>query len=321
MTTTTSTRWARLERLAARQHGVVLAWQVLSLGIDYEVFRSFAKRHGWTTLGRGVYASPHSVPSFARRCAIEVNRGPRARLLTGEAQLALLGARRVGPWAIDVWVRPGLSLARRPGVHYHRAPWTAGDRVHRVQGIPCTPVLRAVRDVAKRSSVDRLERDFRALDRRRLTTPEAAAADLDRRGRFVGRHKVVEALTRLGVELSHSAEEARARRLVRDAGMTPHPRPLLISCGARRLGEIDIPFCDVRFGLEVDGPPHLEDGEAERDAARDRLLHDRAGWLIERVTDVDLQQRPGEVLARVRAGIERAGARDLSPWPCGRCVA
>jgi hypothetical protein len=311
--------WSSLERLLARQHGVVALWQVAALGIPRPTFIDYVHRHGWSKLCQGIWAAPWSERTFAQRCVVECIRGQRARLITGGAVMTLLGARRLETSTIDLWVRPGLSVARRPGVVVYRSPWVSGDRVTRVDGVLCTPPLRALRDAAWTSSVARLERDLRALDRLRLATPEQAQADLRRRGRFPGKPKLVQALRSVGAELVHSDAEADGRRLIRALPLALHPRPLLVRHGSLRLGEIDLPMCDIRYGVEIDGPAHREDGEPERDQQRDALLMRRTHWLIDRFPHDLLTTDPAAFVEGVRVGAAKAAARGVEPWPCEVC--
>jgi hypothetical protein len=240
-------------------------------------------------------------------------------VLTGGAVLTLGGVRRLEPSRIDLLVAPRLSVARRPGVYVYRGGWVAGDRLMRLHGIPAAPWFRAVTDAASRSSVDRLTRDLAALDRMRRGTPAEAAAYLARRGRFTGRPKVVAALRALDIELVHSADEARARRHLRAAGFSIHPRPLMVTVRERRLGEIDIAMCAIRYGMEVDGPSHRLDGAAQADEVRDRRLR-RVDWRIDRFTDEQVRTDPGAVVQAVRAGMAEQTARGVPPWPCEICT-
>jgi hypothetical protein len=309
-----------LERLAARQHGIVVLWQLAALGLRVRTFRAVARRHGWVRLDEDVWAAPWSQPSFARACAIEINRGPRARLLTGEAELQLLGVRR-GPAPVTVWLRPGLAAQRRPGVRYKRTSWVPGDRIIRVERMPAMPPLRALRDAVPHAGVDRIVKDLQQLDRLRLATPEQAAAALERWGRFAGRPRFAAAVERVLDGLTHSQSEARARRLLAGVRPPPHPRPLLVTKRSWKLGEVDIAFCGVRYGVEVDGPPHLRDGAADQDAVRDAALLREADWEIDRFPGGLLDDDPDGFVERVVLGLRVAAARDVEPWPCSACRA
>jgi hypothetical protein len=256
--------WSSIERLAGRQHGVVARWQVIALGIPARTFSGFVDRHGWVSLSNGVWAAPWSRPSSARRCTVARISGPRGRVLTGGAVLTLGGVRRLEPSRIDLLVAPRLSVARRPSVYVYRGGWVAGDRLMRLHGIPAAPWFRAVTDAASRSSVDRLTRDLAALDRTRRGTPAEVAAYL-------------------------------ARWHLRAAGFSIHPRPLMVTVRERRLGEIDIAMCAIRYGMEVDGPSHRLDGAAQADEVRDRRLR-RVDWRIDRFTDEQVRTDPGAVV-------------------------
>ena len=58
------------------------------------------------------------------------------------------------------------------------------------------------------------------------------------------------------------------------------PRPIVHR--ERVVAKVDIPFFDVRYGVEIDGPPHLLLAQAARDAARDRMLRRDCDWTIDR---------------------------------------
>jgi hypothetical protein len=310
-------RYAALERLAARQHGIVVMWQLVALGIAVRSFRTMADAHGWVRLGEGVWAAPWSTPSLARSCAIELNRGPRARVLTGEAELTLLGVRRSAA-PVTIWLRPGLAATRRPGVRHSRSRWVPGDQLIRVAGMPAMPPLRALRDAVHRSSVPRIVSDLQHLDRLRLATPAQAAAELDRWGRFPGRPKYAEAVDTVLSGVVHSEAEAKGRRLLAGRQPSPHPRPLLVTKDAWRIGEIDVAYCRYRYGVEIDGPWHRQDGQAEKDARRDANLLRETQWVIDRFTDDFVSSDPEGFVERVTIGLRAAAARMVSPWPCAR---
>jgi hypothetical protein len=312
--------WQLLERLLARQHGIVALRQLTAFGFHRATFLKFARRHGYAQIGHGLYAAPWSPDTYERDCTVERLRGPRARLLTGRSALVLAGVRRFAPEEVDLWVGPDLRVTERPGVQLYRGRWLAGDRVTRLGGQPCVPVLRALRDAARDASVDRLKKDIAAADRLRLATPQRVLADLHRAGGFRGKPKLRQAALESCEGLVHSADEAAARQLLTSLPLVPHPRPLLIEHGSWRLGEVDIPFCGIRYGVEVDGPLHLLDGEEERDAARDARL-EQVEWLIDRFPDTLIRESPREFVEAVRKGMREAAARGVAPWPCSRCVA
>ncbi len=310
--------WQAVERVAARQHGVLATWQATDLGLCKDTLLRQLRAHGWEQLSRGIWAAPWSEESFERRCAVERARGGRARLITSGAALTLLGVRRSKATSIDLWVGPRVSPPARPGVRYHRGVWVTGERVTRVQGIPCVPPLRALRDASKTSSVDRLMRDIAGLDRLRRATPAEVLADLERVGRFPGKARLLVATLASLEGLVHSRDEEAARGLLVVAPYRLHPRPLLVEARGRRVGEIDLAVCAIRYGAEIDGPHHLEDGAAERDAWRDRALG-RLAWRIDRFPADMVREDPRGFVEAVCAGMAEAAARRPEPWPCPVC--
>jgi hypothetical protein len=307
-----------LERILARQLGVIAVWQVASFGMHRSTFVRHARARGYEHLGTGIWAAPWSTPSFERSCVIERVRGPRARLITAGAVFMLLGVRRLAPTRVGLWVGPRLRVRPRPEVDVYRGRWLAGDRVLRVQGIPCTPPLRALRDAAKRDPISRLTKDIAGLDRLRLATPEEAKTYLDRCDPFPGKPKLVEAVDSSIERLVHSSDEAAARQLLADEPFVLHPRPLMIEHMGHRVGEIDIAVCRVRYGAEVDGPTHLLDGAAERDEQRDDRLR-QLDWHIDRFPHTFIESDPEGFVRAVRKGVANAAARRTPPWPCDRC--
>lgn len=308
--------WQTLDRRLGRQHGVVAVWQAVADGIPRSTFYDYVRRHGWTHLGDGLWATPQREVSFLRRIAEKQHLGPGARILTGPALLTVAGVRPQQPCSVDLLVGPRLAVAPRPGVRYHRGAWVSGDKVERREGIPSTPVLRAWTDATRLSSVDRLEKDLRAMDRLRIATPEQAAAYLELRCRFVGRPRARQAVARVDRQLVHSDDEARARLLLDAVEGHPHPRPCKISTEWRTIGEIDIAYCPIRYGIEVDGPHHEDEVVAARDRYRDGRL-ERLDWIIDRFSTAYIAAEPAEFIEAVREGAAKAAARGVEPWPCG----
>jgi very-short-patch-repair endonuclease len=72
----------------------------------------------------------------------------------------------------------------------------------------------------------------------------------------------------------------------------------------RNVAEIDIPFLDLLYGVEIDGPPHLLPEVAARDRKRDRMLRRDCGIDIDRYLWFELEEEPArfvrEVTTRLR---------------------
>jgi very-short-patch-repair endonuclease len=309
--------WKAADELVDAQ-GCIAVRQLLELGIPRSSAYAWLERKGCTPLGSGRWLGPDGDTRDGEVRIRTVHMlGTNPKLLTGGARLAVAGVRRLVPRQLGFVVGPRASLPPLADVRWFRGAWVSGDAVERWQGVPCVPLLRAWTDAALVDRIDVLEKDLRALHRLRHAGPPEVAAYLERRGAFWGRPRAQAALDRVRHELVHSEAEALARGLLRRAGLrSVHPSPYAVVQDGRRVGEIDLPFCAIRYGVEVDGPHHGEPEQQALDARRDALLDD-ATWVIDRFPTTLLEQNPTEFVRQVLRGAGEAAARGLDPWPCG----
>lgn len=309
--------WNRLVRQRGQaQHGVVSTEQAIGCGISPATFRRHAREHAWDALHHGVWALPGSSDTYTRQAAAAVLTAGGIGLLTARSTLHLLGALHTRPSHVDLLLPPEQHRYAREGIRHFRGRWVEGDQPTTVDGLPSVPPVRALTDFAAVARRSALERVLASLHRLRLATPEEVAVYLGRRGRFPGRTVLVDALASVAGELTHSRDEQCARRLLDDGALPlrPHPRPLLVEHRGSRIAEIDIPFPQVRYGVEVDGPHHLLAEVADADKRRDRRLS-RLGWVVDRFSIDEIAKAPQDFVAQVGAGLSAAMARDTAPWP------
>lgn len=308
-------RIGALHRLARAQGDAVATWQARELGIPASSFADLTRDEGFAQLFQGVWALPGSRDAPSRRLwAALLTAGAEARI-TGEATLWTVGAlaslRRVA-----LWVPPHARPRARLGVRHHRGRWVEGDLTQRRGGFPSVPPLRAWTDLAADATEDTLVQTLAALDRLREAGPHDAERYLARRGRFPGAGRARRAIAELSSELSHSQAERRARRLLASTGLpTPHPRPLGIVVAGRPLGEVDLAYPAVRYGVEIDGPHHGLPEAVERDHARDRRLQRETAWIIDRFPVRIIDEDPRGFVTEVAAGHAAAAARGVAAWP------
>lgn len=307
--------WARLYQEAAEpQQGAVSSQQAASLGIPLATFHEHVRAHAWARLLPGVWGVPGSADSYERRCWAALLAVPHG-VLTAESALWHAGLLRREPPRTALLLPPRTHMGARESFRFHRGRWVVGDRVEDEGGLRRAPLLRALTDFAVDHSQRRTEYAIAALHRLRHATPEDVRAYLERRGRFPGRRKALAALDAVAGEVTHSGEERHARDLLRAADLPwlLHPRPLAIRVGGRYVAEIDLPWPQVRYGIEVDGPHHHLPQVASADRARDRQLA-RLDWVIDRFLIEDIRQDPHAFVSQARAGLQAAAARDVSPW-------
>lgn len=140
------------------------------------------------------------------------------------------------------------------------------------------------------------------------TLPLARLCDLEAVvacGRRVGIGVLREALPRVRSR-SASRPETWLRLTLVDAGLSEPEANLSVQIGHGEHVAIDLSYPDRRVGIEYEGDHHRTDPEQwHRDIERYERLAD-AGWRIVRVTRRDLFERPGHLVARVRAALARS---------------
>lgn len=126
-----------------------------------------------------------------------------------------------------------------------------------------------------------------------------AAADGDRP--FAKRIASAAAAIRSG---SRSAGESTLRRLLVEAGLPePEMNAVLLDDRRRFLGEVDLLYRAQKVVIEYEGDYHRTDKAKWRsDVVRYERMQD-AGYRVIRVTADDLEDRPAETVARVRAAL------------------
>lgn len=189
----------------------------------------------------------------------------------------------------------------QPGLRIHRGRRLDPRDVTSHRGIPVTTVARTLVDLTDVLDAPRLANVIHeAAFRRRFDVESTRAAMVRAHGRrelgvlneALSAHAGGSAGTRSGLE-------DRFLALVRAAGL---PEPLVnvgIETGERRI-EVDFHWPDRRLCVEIDGPGHKRPRTRHDDRVRDRLLGG-AGQTVLRFTDDEVEERPDQVIARLRA--------------------
>lgn len=287
--------------LAARQHGVVAAWQLLPRGITRDEIRGRVRNGRLHPLYRAVYAVGHtSVSAHGRVLAAVLAHGVRA-----------MASHRTSSWVwnllwdararIDVTVLGRCGGARRRGITLHRPRNLAeADRAIR-NGIPCTSVARTLLDVAASEPPRLLRRAFEEAERQRVLDMREIERVLSH-GRG---HAGVTPLARLAEEatvpppMTRSELEEAFRELCCAAAIPPPA--MNVPFGDY---ELDAVWFDERVVVEIDHyATHGHRAAFERDRARDVDLH-LARFLPARVTEAQIL-RPHETGPRLRRLLAR----------------
>ena len=281
----------KLHRDMARQRFATRS-QAVGSGMPNSRFTAEAHRSGWErTSSRGSWVASADGLDHGTLARAHVAAIAQPVLVTGASALFLLGILAHAPALVDLLVPLHRSPAKREGVRIHHTRVFDEVRYQHVAGLLLASVPRAFADYAAHAGYKQLCFAISAALSLRLCTLGQLEREVARRGRFAGRGLLRRAVGEMKGETTHSGYERDARRLLRAEGIVGLPAPLLVWVEGRPEGEIDIPFEDVRFGVEVDGPHHLLAEVASADRARDRRLK-RVGWTIDRFFWFELDERP-----------------------------
>lgn len=208
------------------------------------------------------------------------------------------------PAMVQLLVPDGRRIRPHDGVRVRTTTAFKGIVRHNHEGVPVVAAWRAIADYAPDCSLDQAITTIAAANRMRKCPLDRVRREIEGRKRFPGRGRLRQAHGALTEELAHSRYEQQARRVLREAGLSFHPRPYPVVVTERVIAEIDIAFPELRYGVEIDGPPHLLPEVAERDRRRDRQLQ-RHGWRIDRFLWTDLVDDPDRFAREVTTAVEQ----------------
>jgi very-short-patch-repair endonuclease len=295
-----------IAELADRQHGVVTAPQLYSLGLSEDQVRNRAQ-NGWLhRVHRGVYAIGRRRLSREGHWMAAVLGCGSGAVLSHQAagELWKLRRSREGPPSepIDVTIPSARGVRARPGLSVHRIPTLRREETTSRQGIPVTTAARTILDLATSLSSRRLERAVDEAERLNLCTEE----DLDEIARVhfgragTGSLRALLNEHRAGSTATRNDFEELFLALCRRYHL---PRP-----------EVNVPLLDyivdflwpgARLVVELDGrATHGTRRAFQEDRDRDGRLA-VAGYRVLRFTWWDVTRRPPIVADRVRRLLAR----------------
>ena len=280
--------------LADAQYGLAKTSQLLAAGLSHNGISQRAKRGALCRRHLGVYSlAPGPLTREAEFLAAVFAGGV-------DAVLGHLAAAEL--WQAWRYRAPVTILvpSRRtiPGVEVHRCAHLDPRDVTVHRGIPVTTVARMLVDLTDALIAEELTNLIHeAAYRRRFSIPAAR----DAMARANGRHHLARLEEAIALWLAGSAGiKSRLERaflgLVVEAGLTK-PIPNIHVAGA----EVDAYWPDIRLAVEIDGPNHTRPPSLVADGSRDRLLAE-AGVTVLRFTEFEVERRPGDVAAAIRAG-------------------
>lgn len=301
-----------LTAVAARQHGLVADRQARSLGLSREAWRHRVAGPGWERLGPRVVRRTGTPPSEAQRAlAAVLDAGPDS-YLSHQSAAALWGVPgfRLAPLQV-------MSLRRRQTpsslatLHFPRHlpdPFAA-----ELDGVPVVRPALVLLQLAAHVHPERLRRMLDGLWSRRLLSGPSVRAELAplmHRGRAgtAALRALLDSLPE-GYVPPASNLEGRVRTILAEAGIPPMRPQVDLGDQERWRGRVDFLAVDLPVVLEVDGDRfHSALSDRRADEERQQGL-ERAGFLVERVSEFEVWHRRHVVVERVRAARRRARSR------------
>ena len=261
-------------------------------------------RTGFRAIYPDVYLPAHATPSLRTRSKAAWLWSGRRGVLAGLAAAALHGSDWIDDdEPVELFWR---NQHAPPGVLTSNQ-CLARDEVTQVAGLPVTTPGRTAFDLARRPSraaaVTRLDALMRAAP--------FSAEDVLLLGK---RHPGARGLRQLRAVLPRvnpgaaSPRETWLRLLLIDAGLPTPQVQIPVQESWRLLAMLDMGWEQYKVAAEYDGDQHRTSRrQYAHDQQRLRNLED-LGWIVIRVIAED---RPEQVVGRVRAALQRHGYRDI----------
>lgn len=234
----------------------------------------------------------------------------------GRTAVRLWGLPHPTPWVaaepIEVAVPPDRTPPKTAGVKGRRLARHRGE-TYGFGGVKVVDPIAAVFSCADDFTVDEMVTVLDALvtpsaeypglrPGKPVYTVDDLRAALDAWHPFSGHRIVRSALeqVRVGVD---SPKETETRLLIIAAGL---PEPVLqheVYDRRRFIARIDLAYPELKIAIEYEGDGHRSSKEQwRRDIERQRELEDR-GWIVIRLTQLDLDKGGGRLLHRIRRAI------------------
>jgi len=291
-------------RRAAHRHGVFTRREALAAGMTSRQIDHRVASGRWKRLSSGVYLTAGApLTDLARMCWATLATGGA---VSHRSAVWMLG---LGPRTPQMEVTTELSRGHHlTQLRLHRTDDVRQSHLVRVSGIYCTSAARTCIDMGARVHEEALERLIDRAVHAGITTIEEVVrtflqlAVRGRDGIATARAVLVDLTPDLAVV--ESDLETLFVRLLRQAGLPEPERQVAVTVG-HRLFRLDFAYSARRIAIECDGfATHGTRAAFEEDRERQNLLI-LGGWTILRFTWRQIVSRPDEVVAHVRAALNR----------------
>lgn len=280
-----------IARIGRRQDNVVTVGQLVGAGLGRGAIEHRVETRMMQRLHHGVYLLGAAPPTPMARARAAVLASGDGAVLSHRSAAELYGLLPEAGGGVHVTV-VGRNPGAEPGIRLHRPRALARQDVVTVRGILVTSIARTICDLAGTESPREVEQAFQEALYRKVVTPGAVEAVLEREPRRKGA-PVIRALLR-DPRMTRSERERLLLKLIDQAQL---PRPLT---NVRLHGFlVDAYWPEQGLVLEFDGwQAHGHRPAFERDRKRDQVMLAN-GLRSMRVTDRHLEYEPVALVARI----------------------
>jgi very-short-patch-repair endonuclease len=296
-----------LDRLLARQYGVVSRAQARRFGLTDRQIEHRVKTGRFIAIGRGVYrVSSAPRTDLGDVLAATLRTGGVASHQSAAALYALIDKH---PRIPEVTV--GATESYRGGVVAHRSADLDPTDIVLVDGVRATSATRTLLDIAGRLPLRRLETITHQAIMRGLTDRDRLVDQVERVSRpgRAGGPKMRTVLERLGPnDACESPLETLLLQELLDHGLPAPARQHQVMISGRTL-RLDLAYPAEKIALEADGYAfHTDRKSFDRDRSRGNLLA-LDGWLALHFTSDHLRGSPGSAARQVREALDMRRSR------------
>jgi predicted transcriptional regulator of viral defense system len=175
----------RIAGIAARQDNVIILEQLLEAGLGRDAVAHRVTARTMQRLHRGVFLLGAAPPTPMARDRAAVMACGEGAVVSHRSAAELFRLLPESGRDVDVTV-VGRNPGAHPGIRLHRPRAFARADVTNVRGIPVTSVARTIADVAGTEPSNEVVHAFQEALYRRIVTPDAVAAIIEREPRRKG---------------------------------------------------------------------------------------------------------------------------------------
>lgn len=293
-----------IERLAARQLGLVSRSQALRLGATDRMIRWRLASGRWLpATGDAVFRLGGAPASWEQTLLATCLAYGDGAVASHHAVAALWRIPEIGIETMEVTVPRGRRRKRGIDATVHYGDLRSAD-ITRIGSVPATTVARMFVDLAGDAPFAAVEVGLDDALRRKLTTIDRIRRAIERGGRRRGIEDLRDLLNdRDNDAIPESVLETRLYRRIIEDGLPVPKRQYVVRDDGRFIARVDLAYPEHKLAVEAEGfEPHAQRAQFDRDRERANDLT-LLGWRIIVVTWPRLRERPDEVSESIRRAL------------------